>query len=170
MSGPVHQRGTTLVVSLIILLLMTLLGVTAIQTSTIEERMAGNTNDRNMAFQAAETALRAGEVWLNGFGAVMPVANTSASNGIFTVDSPPTVWWTGAPPADPTQVGSALLSDIATPPRYIVEERAYVPGSSVVIGGDPEGGGYTVFRLSARGTGGSDAATVSLESTFAIPE
>ena len=56
-----RQQGSALIISLIILLLMTLIGVTAMQTTTLEERMTGNMRDSNIAFQAAEAALREGE-------------------------------------------------------------------------------------------------------------
>jgi len=56
-----RQRGIVLVVSLVLLLLMTLIGVTAMQTVTLDERMVGNAHQRNVAFQAAEAGLRAGE-------------------------------------------------------------------------------------------------------------
>ena len=165
-----RQRGATLIVSLIILLILTLLGVTAMQSSTMEERMAGNINDRNLAFQAAESALRTGEAWLQSFGALLPIANDSASNGIYTVDTPPANWWTGTGPATPPQVAGGTFSALATQPRYIIEERAYVEGASLRIGSDPEGGGFNVYRVRSRGTGGTDAATVLLESTYAVPE
>ncbi|WP_394752197.1 PilX N-terminal domain-containing pilus assembly protein [Crenothrix sp.] len=56
-----NQSGVVLVVSLIILVLLTLLGLTGMQTTSLEEKMAGNMRDKNMAFQAAEAALKAGE-------------------------------------------------------------------------------------------------------------
>ena len=56
-----HQSGAVLAISLIILLLLTLIGLTAAQVTGLEEKMAGNLRDRNLAFQAAESALRAGE-------------------------------------------------------------------------------------------------------------
>jgi type IV pilus assembly protein PilX len=52
------RRGIVLVISLIMLVLVTLIGVSAIQSSTQSERMAGNTRDRNASFQAAEAAMR----------------------------------------------------------------------------------------------------------------
>ncbi len=55
-----RQKGAVLVVSLMILLVLTLIGVTAMTTSTLEERMAGNLKDVNLAFQAAESTLRDG--------------------------------------------------------------------------------------------------------------
>ena len=57
------QRGVVLIVSLIFLLVLTLIGVTASQSTILQERMAGNVKDRNMALQASEAALRAGETW-----------------------------------------------------------------------------------------------------------
>jgi len=56
-----HQGGAALMFSLIFLLLLTIIGLTAMQSSTLQERMAGNTRDTNLAFQAAELGLRAGE-------------------------------------------------------------------------------------------------------------
>jgi len=56
-----HQSGVVLVVSLIMLLLLTMLGVTGMQVSGLEEKMAGNSKDQNLAFQAAEAALRDAE-------------------------------------------------------------------------------------------------------------
>ncbi len=61
---PRRQRGTILFVSLIILLLLTILGVTSMSSVTMEERMAGNLRDGHMAIQASEAALRSGEAWL----------------------------------------------------------------------------------------------------------
>ncbi len=64
------QRGAALIVSLIILLVMTLIGVTSMQTTIMQEKMAGNSRDLSMAFQAAEGAARTGETWLSGLTAV----------------------------------------------------------------------------------------------------
>ena len=55
------QTGVVLVISLIILLLLTIIGLTAMQTTALEEKMAGHLRDKNLAFQAAESALRAAE-------------------------------------------------------------------------------------------------------------
>ena len=68
-----RQNGAALVTGLIFLVILTLLGVTAMQTSIMEERMAGNARDRNIAFQAAEAALRNAEADIFGaFAARLP--------------------------------------------------------------------------------------------------
>ncbi len=58
---PRVQKGAVLAVSLLILLIMTIIGVSAMQTTTLEERMAGNLLDQRIAFQTAEAALRVAE-------------------------------------------------------------------------------------------------------------
>lgn len=55
------QTGAVLAMALIFLLLLTILGISAITTTTLQEKMSGNMQDRNLAFQAAESALRDGE-------------------------------------------------------------------------------------------------------------
>ena len=64
-SGPArirHQRGASLVVVLILLLVMTLLGLAILRGTLLEERMTANLYDRSLAFQSAEGALRDAEV------------------------------------------------------------------------------------------------------------
>ena len=62
-----QQRGATLAVVLIFLVLVTLIGVTAMSTTTLEEKMAGNQKEQNAAFQAAEAALRDAILDILGF-------------------------------------------------------------------------------------------------------
>src|ERR1700691_3534222 len=56
------QSGVPLFVALILLLILSLLGVTAARMQTVEERMARNDDQRQLGAQAAEAALRAAEV------------------------------------------------------------------------------------------------------------
>ena len=84
------QTGVVLVVGLVFLLVMTIIGVTAIQSSTMQERMAGNASDRNLAFQSAETALKRGEDEVIGQGCVDLKANTAGQ------PDPDATNWSGA--------------------------------------------------------------------------
>ncbi len=54
-----QQRGAALVVGLVLLLVMTLLGVTGISGNTLDLVMAGNTQHSQDAFEAAESAIQA---------------------------------------------------------------------------------------------------------------
>ena len=58
---PQAQRGAVLIVSMLLLLTMTLLAMGASQSTRLQERMAGSLRNQDLAFQAAEAALRAGE-------------------------------------------------------------------------------------------------------------
>lgn len=55
------QRGVTLLVVLILLIVVTLLGLVALRGTLMEERMSAYLFDRSLAFQAAESALRLAE-------------------------------------------------------------------------------------------------------------
>lgn len=77
---PKKQKGAVLAISLIILLLMTMIGVSAMQSTTLQEKMAGNLRDANLAFQAAESGLRDAESYLFKI-ATLPSFTASCGNG-----------------------------------------------------------------------------------------
>lgn len=52
-----HQQGAVLILSLIILLVMTLIGLASMNTSLMQEKMANNAQKTNVTFQAAESAV-----------------------------------------------------------------------------------------------------------------
>lgn len=54
---PGGQKGAALAMALVILLILTILGVTAMSTSSLEQKMAGNIQDVTRAFQAAESGV-----------------------------------------------------------------------------------------------------------------
>lgn len=55
------QTGAALIVALIMLVILTMLGLTTMNSSVIEERMAGNARNVQLSFEAAEAALRVAE-------------------------------------------------------------------------------------------------------------
>lgn len=56
-----RQRGMALLVSLVFLLLLTLIGLSSMQSATLQEKMTSSIMLRNQSFQMAEAALRMGE-------------------------------------------------------------------------------------------------------------
>ncbi|MBK8524726.1 MAG: hypothetical protein IPL58_11910 [Betaproteobacteria bacterium] len=56
-----REGGVVLVTAVMFLVVLTLLVISMMRTSILEERMAGYSRDWNIAFQAAESALRAAE-------------------------------------------------------------------------------------------------------------
>jgi len=60
------QQGVVLPIVLIVMVIMALLSLSGMNDTALQERMAGNLRDRDVAFQGAEAALRDGEAWLQG--------------------------------------------------------------------------------------------------------
>lgn len=83
-AGRPGQAGASLMVVLILLLVMTLLGLAVLRGTLLEERMSSNLYDRSLAFQAAESALRAGEVLAQG----SPAAPASGCNAAGVCSQP----------------------------------------------------------------------------------
>lgn len=70
-TGGQQQHGTALVMSMVILLILTILGIAAMGTASLEEKMSGNTQESTRAFEAAESGLTealntAGSLTLSG--------------------------------------------------------------------------------------------------------
>lgn len=74
-----QQRGAALIISLILLLIMTIVGISASMNTTMQSKMAGSIADRNMALQAAEHAMRVAEGKLQGW--------INSGNAILTYDA-----------------------------------------------------------------------------------
>lgn len=175
---PARQRGVALVMALVFLLLLTILGVAALNTTSLEEKMANNVKDRNLAFQSAESALAVAENWVYTQIGKPVFPNTSI--GLYTPVTSDTVatpnWdsvsWSGSSvvtyPNTPGQTVSGSLGKILTQPKYIIEDMGEIPesGGSLVTTSSYKGKGTTVLRITARGTGGTDAAVVMLQSTY----
>jgi type IV pilus assembly protein PilX len=178
------QQGIVLIISMIMLLMMTLLGVTAMKTSLMEEKMAGNTRDATLAFHAAETALRDTEVWLTNQGA-QPQATGNNSNRVWTKNSMDpysanavswwqeidgnnkinqTWWQTHAFEYVAPMVNGVIpsLANVSSPPRSIIEEKQTVMDTE----GMAEASTARIYyQVTARGTGGSDQARSLVQST-----
>tara|TARA_R110000751_G_scaffold57786_2_gene122440 strand:+ start:3473 stop:4027 length:555 start_codon:yes stop_codon:yes gene_type:complete len=60
-SAPGRQVGAALLVALVMLLVVTMIGLASIRSTTLNEKMSSNMYDRSLSYQAAESALRAGE-------------------------------------------------------------------------------------------------------------
>lgn len=163
-----RQSGAALIVSLILLLIMTLIGVTAMRGTILEERMAGGMQDQNRAFQAAEAALRVGEDELQG--AVVPTFNNS--NGRYAYNHPSRPDWLRNPPAEGNGATAVTLefpesSEVTPrPPEYFIERLppSQIPGGSLEAGTPVDDG--ELFKITARGFGGNESTVVILETYF----
>lgn len=147
-----RQSGVVLPISMIMLLLLTLISITGSQVTGLEEKMAGNSRDYNLAFQAAEAALRAGE------------AATAGTPALYTGTQP--VDWTNAAV---TTYSGGTLTGVLHAPKYTIEALPSTIGSgdcSPCEGGAPPPSSEAWFRITARGTGGTDNSLVTLQSIY----
>lgn len=170
-----RQTGTALVMSLVFLLILTILGVGALNTTVLQEKMAGNSKEKNTAFQSAESALLAGEDWINQ-QISKPVFPNNAT-GLYLPDT--TVDWQitvlkGTAnlvvyPSTPTQAVSGGLGSVAAQPKYLIEDLGEVPevGGSKVLPGAYKGKGNTILRVTSKGVGGTTAAQAIVQSNYA---
>lgn len=176
------QKGVALIMALIFLLLLTILGVSALGTTSLEEKMAANTKERNTAFQAAESALIVAEAWViaqinkpvfpnNTNGLYLP--NSCATDSTKHVWDCPDLSWSSTSdlvvyPSTPTETVSGGLTKVGSQPKYIIEDLGEMPetGGSVVMPTAYKGKGNTVLRITARGTGSADAAQAMVQSVY----
>jgi len=178
------QEGFVLIVGLVILGLLTMLALSGMRDSTIQEKMAGASRDSGLAFQAAESALRDAENCITGttdgcaFDAAANDAHFNEADAAFPAHNTlfnATTWATIDPPGDATAlegVPSKKKGDATDGVNYIVRKAGTVAGegddgvakTNALTGcsaGDCSGGGdsssQAIYEITARGAGASGA-------------
>lgn len=73
-----HQGGAVLLIALVMLLLLTLLAVTSMRETTLQNRVGGNVSEQKRAYNAAESALREAERRLSNLRGTAAFGNASA--------------------------------------------------------------------------------------------
>ncbi len=167
------QQGSILIISLMILVVMTMLGVSSMSTTSLQERMAGNFRDRQIAFQAAEMTLAYAEEYAKT--SINSPSIFNDTNGYYSTYNGPTnlnaynsTWWTtGANCILPT-----TINQVRTQPCFTIEYRGDIgeaEGTSINLtgyGGSSGGGVISNFRITARASGLSDNTQVILQSNY----
>lgn len=171
---PKAQRGVVLIVGLIMVLLISLIALAAIRGSGLQELMAGNVRDRNLAFQAAEAGLREAEARFAP-GATRPQFDGSDIGFVEALDgSTNSSYWDNYGWTNQSVQTSLSLDGVSQAPRYVVEEVIHTPvagsdGGSIEFNPNnntPE----TLYRITALGYGATDGSTVILQSTLKSPD
>ncbi len=158
-------------IALILLLIMSLLGLSAMKATTMEEKMVGNSQDLNVAFEAAEAALRiAADDIANA--EVVGFSDDCTSGYCTAADGGDTdARWQNAALDVWNVAGKSQSAEgvtgVQSQPKYIIEKMSFsgaVQAPSMVVGfaaRGSDGGNY--YRVTARGTGASDTAVVTLQ-------
>lgn len=158
-------------VALILLLILSLLGVTAARMQTVEERMARNEDNHQLGAQAAEAALRSAESGLLQGIYVNFAGNT---NGLYTLDatlanpSPINGMDWSAANATLPYAGPALnnVPPGSQTPQIVIEQlplAGSVGQSAAVASLNPSSPPVTVYRVTARGVGADGTSTTLLQ-------
>lgn len=158
-------QGIALVTSLVFLLVLTLLATGAMRETTLQERMAGNLRDRNLALQAAEAALREAENWVGSTDGRQAAAALAAE----LADGHA---WDGAnpPPTRPALPGFTDGGLHAAAPAFHVSPPRSLRGTggSVEIGVEVPST-FTTHEVTARGVGARDTTVAILQTTVMLP-
>jgi len=167
-----QQRGVVMFMALILLMILTLLGVALARTQTVEERLAQNDRNHQLALQTAEAALRAGYqdltdgVYTDFSGATAglnTVANelgttgtTIGYNSTWTTPGVNTIIYNGAP-----LPGSPIVANA----QFVIEQLPAVvpPGCQASNAGSYLNGPTTVYRVTAHSAGGDGTASATVQ-------
>jgi len=183
-----RERGATLLTSLMLLIVLTVLALTAMQMSRMEERMAGNTRDTHAAFEGAEAALRNGEALLRA-QLVRPTDCTAApcpsecgappcpgtlpvwSAGVLgAVETRPPGWWdpsTGNALSFKDAGGTDSMTGQQVDPTLVIEHLGFVRTDGGVETGLDAPVGRDFYQITAHASGASGHANAVLQSTYA---
>lgn len=165
-----RQRGAVLVVSLVILLVITMIAAGSMRGTILEEKMAGNTRDRNLAFQAAESAVREAEIFIDSVASLGAFPGSGGLYGLVDAEPDYSAETTWADASNHVDADSAYGAYQA--PKYYIKHYTTVTGTEGALNlsgyGDNKGtGDVTVFRIVSRATGGSaESAEVLLRSYY----
>lgn len=184
------QQGAVLIVSLLFLVILTMLGITAMTGTTFEERMAGNARDAAIAHHAAEAALREArdeilllaksgrDVHVSVFGTADTATGTCAgraglcnsrvhSNDWRTVppEIPADVDWTSdASTAKYGKTSGRTLPSVSKAPRYIAELLCiYLQGGEFARG---QLDACRIYRFTAVGWGKNPNTQVTVQEIY----
>jgi type IV pilus assembly protein PilX len=118
-----QERGAALIVALIILALMLMLGISVIRNVTADERMAGNSYNRAVSFQAADAALKEIERLVENKKPTI-LANCDTVETVKVCAAPSataTPRWEDSSFASWTNATAVTSAGITTTPQYFVE-------------------------------------------------
>lgn len=168
-----RQSGVALVTGLIFMVVLTIIVISALRSATLEERMAANARNRQVALQAAEAVLRDAEISIAGdpaSGVTAAAPFDPFTPSLFKADctggycNKPVAgaaprWkdegiWDAANSLEGTTVIDAGM--VSAQPRYIVE----IVNTPILMPGQacPK----VLYRITARGQG-QDNSTVFVQ-------
>ena len=183
------QKGVALIVGLVMLLVLTVIGLSAMQGTAMQEKMSGNYRDANMALQAGEAALRyVEEGYLKSLDDMVvgqPYGSCGGTCQIVDSSEGSTLPGTDAAGWDAQSINfgglnTATGSSISPPagseltvghysaiPSFVVEYATFRPDAFDKGAGVEDDTGRAMYRNTIKASGGSNTSEAILESVFA---
>ena len=189
-----RQRGAVLFVALVFLLLITLLTLTAMGTSILQEMMTGGMRNQQLAMMGSESAARGTEAWLwharfnDPTGNPLPPCQGGSGSCVYRPGITGTLQpgvqafrssfaWIAALPGMPAYAhaltgltGATETAALAKQPEVLLEDIGpnVPPGAGQQSGMiDPETqNAYHFYRITARSQGGNAAVQRVVESVY----
>ncbi len=164
---PLHQRGTALVAGLVFLIILVLLGLSASSAAIQQEIIVRNIRDENLAFTAAEAALRTAETWIRNNSGPVPVTISGLLSGDAAIHDSRTTpfcdrkttceygnesWWTSKAVSLSADKTNPVFPDpdVADQPAYVIE---LIELSSPPLSMGTSAPPTRIYRITARGIG-----------------
>jgi type IV pilus assembly protein PilX len=176
MRHPSRQRGVSLAIVLILLLVVTLLGLASLRGTLMEERLSSNLYDRNLSFEAAESALRDAETKLRNGGVNLGQDCTTTlcptPDRISGVIAGCATCWTNVPTGSITAAGQPQyyiqrLAETTNVTQLGLGQSAQCQQASGCASTDIQGN-YRVYARSHDPTLNPDRSVVVLESNISV--
>jgi type IV pilus assembly protein PilX len=142
-----------LVFSLIFLLVLGMLGASAALNNSMQERMAGNTRNRDLAFQAAEAALKDASTSIATWRLLAFDGSQAGLTSYSAAQANDANYWRDISHWSSYRSPTHDLNQVAEQPRYRVERM-------------PTVGTTEYYRITARGVGGDANAVVVLQAVY----
>ncbi|MFV8784173.1 pilus assembly PilX family protein [Microbulbifer sp. SA54] len=168
------QRGAVLAISMIVLLVLTLIGVSAARTVLLEEKMTFASRDAKVALEVAEALVKAAEVEIENMSTT---GDFGVANHLHPEGEGPNNLMDSASWATNNAVTKAVKMEkpdgTALSGRYYIELAGNAnkedPADNITVGGYGQttgGGEIQVFRIVAQGQGLSEGTTRTIISHF----
>ncbi|MGJ7528325.1 pilus assembly PilX family protein [Variovorax sp. GB1P17] len=170
-----RERGFALIVGMLFLVILTVLSIGMFRSFNLQERIAGNTREKERAVEAAESALQYGEWWLSqGNGSTGAAcsgalnANTLSQMQVCTnmIAKPAALPWTNRadylPPSMTVAEGGGIVAATGDINYY------RKPGLSIGYLGLSPNGQSLLYQVSAFGYGGSTTAAAVVQSIYQV--
>ncbi|MFK8027721.1 MAG: PilX N-terminal domain-containing pilus assembly protein [Gammaproteobacteria bacterium] len=164
-----NQNGVALVICLILLTVSTLLGLASVNSTILEEKMAGNIRSKHLSFQSTEAALRDAEEYMDTSVGLSSIFD--GTNGQYPHSQPGDSdfpIWEGDNVASSSwrNASTVNINGTITTPQFIIEDL----GQTTIPGCLPEPGKplnctLNYYRITARGVGLSNNPTL-IQATY----